>query len=139
MNNVIVHLWEYSEAEKALLTFLVCIGRELCHSMGAFSWLPVENTVKKCLYRIFDVFKQMSMHFTYLLALEMGEQLRNMMLNNCKHNRPGYNNINGKSRLAQAHKLLNNLISSTRILGKDARVARPGEHMSILNIAACGL
>ena len=58
----------------------------------------------------------MDMCFTHLQALEMGKQLRNTVLNDCDHDRSGYDNVDGKSGLAQARELLNDFISSVRIL-----------------------
>ena len=60
------------------------------------------------------------MYLTHLQALEMGKQLRNAVLNNFDRDRSGYDDIDGKSRLAQAHELLNYFILSVRILQKDA-------------------
>ena len=60
------------------------------------------------------------------------------MLNDCDHDRSGYDDIDGKSRLAQAHELLNDFISSVRILRKDARMARIRDGVSILDIVERG-
>ena len=78
------------------------------------------------------------MYLTHPRALEMGKQLRNAVLNNFDRDRSGYDDIDGKSRLAQAHELLNYFILSVRILQKDARMARIRDSVSILNITERG-
>ena len=58
MSDVVAYLWQHRmplydiyKVEKALLAFLLCIGREFHCSTGAFAWRPVENAVEECLYK----------------------------------------------------------------------------------------
>ena len=46
----------------------------------------------------------------------MGKKIRNTVLNDCNHVVAMYDDIDGKSRLVQAHELCNDFISSVRIL-----------------------